>query len=56
MIQKCPNCKPHSFQDTRYGEKVRVMNPLKKVLEQQQEVRCTICGAVAKSTGTEDAQ
>lgn len=27
MIKPCKSCKPHAFQDGKYGDKNRVMNP-----------------------------
>jgi hypothetical protein len=56
VIQKCPDCKPHSFQDARYGEKVRVMNPLKKAAGEQQKVRCTVCAAEAFATAEREVK
>lgn len=46
VIQFCPNCPPNEFQDTRYGFKMRVMNPTGK-LEKSGKARCTCCGVEA---------
>lgn len=45
MIRKCsnPDCK-NEFQDKRYGEKQRVMNPtLKNKQSSRKTYRCTVC-------------
>ena len=42
MIKPCPTCKPHAFQDSRYGSKNRVMNRTAK--KDPQVFRCTVCG------------
>ena len=42
MILYCSSCKPHEFQDTRYGDKMRVMNPFPKS-GGDIEYRCTVC-------------
>lgn len=45
-IKKCPNCKPHEFQDATYGDNMRVMNssPDKPGANQAIRWRCTACG------------
>jgi hypothetical protein len=43
MIAKHPGeCKPHLYQDTRYGEGFRVMNPV-MVKGKIEGWRCTVC-------------
>jgi ribosomal protein L37AE/L43A len=45
MILKCNECKPHPYQDQKYGEKMRVHNP--KVSKNGiQQATCTVCGRV----------
>lgn len=39
MIVNCGTCKPHSFQDERYGPRKRVANETKD----PEKVRCTVC-------------
>ena len=34
----------HKFQDSRYGKRMRVMNPTMKESGQKQQFRCTVCG------------
>lgn len=39
IVRGCPSCKPHEFQDTKYGKNQRVMN-----LAKGGDVgRCTVC-------------
>lgn len=42
MIYRCISCKPHEFQDERYGKNMRVMNNC--FLNKQPAYRCTVCG------------
>lgn len=50
QILKCPGCRPHGFQDTRYGDKMRVHNP------GATELHCTVCGnRVSYSSSKSDA-
>lgn len=41
MVTICSDCKPHKFQDARYGKNRRVMN----LCKEGKSVRCTVCGA-----------
>jgi hypothetical protein len=41
VIKLCPNCKPHPFQDERYGKNMRVMSTMK-----EGQNRCTVCSSV----------
>ena len=43
MIAKCDKCKPHEFQDMKYGKNYRVMNELPSE-GGQTKLRCTVCG------------
>ena len=43
MILFCP-CKPHPYQDTKYGQFMRVHNPAKADAENKPAWRCTVCG------------
>jgi hypothetical protein len=45
MIKRCV-CQ-HRFQDKRYGDKMRVKNPVAKKQGFPQEYRCTVCGKVS---------
>jgi len=45
MIAKHPTCKPHPYQDKRYGYLMRVCNPLKDFASNG-KVSCTVCGEV----------
>ena len=47
---KCENCKPHEFQDTKYGKNVRVFNSAGS--KETLKWRCTCCGN-EKSTVTD---
>lgn len=38
----------HEYQDQKYGDGIRVHNPLAKKKEQPQQWRCTVCKAVRK--------
>lgn len=51
MIQPCPDCTPHEFQDKTYGNKQRVMNPCKYPGDTSKfsGARCTVCGKVHKA-------
>lgn len=42
-VKHCPNCKPHEYQDEKYGKEMRVMNSLAPKPGQQTEFRCTVC-------------
>ena len=42
-IKWCP-CKPHPFQDSKYGQNMRVHTPRKKAKNAVQVWRCTVCG------------
>lgn len=44
-ILTCPKCKPHPYQDARYGNQKRVMNPILTPPGMPKKYRCTICGA-----------
>lgn len=44
MIAKHVGCKPHEFQDARYGHQMRVCNP-KKEFATNNKATCTVCGA-----------
>ena len=50
---KCENCKPHEFQDTKYGKNVRVFNSAGS--KETLKWRCTCCGN-EKSTVTDKKQ
>ena len=41
------DCRPHEYQDSKYGSGVRVGTPLRKSApEARQTRRCTVCGTV----------
>lgn len=40
MIIQCPTCKPHTYQDKKYGKNMRVHN----VCKEHGKYRCTVCG------------
>ncbi len=40
-IKKCDTCKPHPFQDKKYGPQMRVMNPIAPKTPGKH--RCTVC-------------
>lgn len=40
MILKCTSCKPHKYQDNKYGFKKRVCNATVTA----GQYRCTVCG------------
>ena len=42
MVMECKNCKPHPFQDQKYGNRKRVHNKTKK--SEGTVYRCTVCG------------
>lgn len=46
VIQYCPNCKEHPFQDQKYGKSMRVHNPQGK-MDKGGQCKCTVCGAVS---------
>lgn len=46
-VMYCSDCKPHDYQDTKYGYHMRVMNPTGKG-EKSGNFRCTVCGQVTK--------
>ncbi len=46
VIRLCINCRPHSFQDSRYGLKMRVMNQVKSDPDGP-KARCTVYSAVS---------
>lgn len=54
-IVTCPNCKPHEYQDKRYGEKRRTANLINQQQEKQASFvaryRCTVCGAIHTPNG-----
>lgn len=39
----------HTYQDARYGNKMRVMNPTLKEENGKQQFRCTVCGRMHDS-------
>lgn len=43
MIARHSSCKPHPFQDKRYGDKMRVVNK-KRSYDETRKVNCTVCG------------
>jgi len=48
-IKTHPECKPHAFQDAKYGDKRRVVNETKKSnAADPPKYRCTVCGQVIK--------
>lgn len=52
MIQGCPDCLDHPYQDATYGKKMRVMNNCNlpgDAAGKQTGARCTVCGKVAKA-------
>ena len=51
MIQECTPCKPHEFQDKRYGKGMRVHTPFTKSL--QPMARCTVCLTEKPTRGTQ---
>jgi len=38
--KKCSNCDPHTYQDNKYGNKIRIMNRS----QDGSNVKCTVCG------------
>lgn len=54
MIQACPKCRPHPFQDQKYGNGNRVFNERAKTKESNtRRYRCTVCTTeVEKVTGS----
>ncbi len=48
MIKHCDHCRPHRFQDARYGPGRRVMNAGNK------GARCTVCSHLYEGAGTTD--
>lgn len=45
-IKLCPNCKPHEYQDKRYGQNMRVYN--ESVTGKKKN--CTVCGKETDSS------
>lgn len=45
MILKCKECKAHAYQDQKYGDKMRVHNPMPPK-NNIQYARCTVCEKV----------
>jgi hypothetical protein len=45
-VLRCRNCKPHSYQDAKYGDHMRVHNGCKD--GESQGYRCTVCGNVQR--------
>ncbi len=43
MIKYCASCKANTYQDAKYGEKMRVMNECKPPAAGQIKLRCTVC-------------
>lgn len=41
-IMHCMKCVKHVFQDSKYGDKMRVFNVIK--VKERSEYRCTVCG------------
>jgi len=44
MIVYHKECKPHPFQDKRYGKNIRVVNPARDYGSTTNNVTCTVCG------------
>ena len=44
MIKKCPMCRPHEYQDKKYGDRMRVQNATKD----DTTIRCSVCGSTNK--------
>ena len=40
IVKPCLGCKPHAYQDNKYGDKLRVHNTTKS----DKDKRCTVCG------------
>lgn len=47
MIATCSPCKPHAYQDKKYGTNRRVMNSCKE----GKSLRCTVCGTEKNAGG-----
>ncbi len=43
MVKYCPNCKPHPFQDGRYGLNMRVHTPTPGKRGGGDGGHCTVC-------------
>ena len=50
LVLRCPSCRPHSYQDKRYGDHMRVHNPKAPKINHPQEYRCTVCETI-RTTG-----
>jgi hypothetical protein len=42
MITFCPSCKPHEYQDKRFGQNMRIANETQH--KSPSKYRCTVCG------------
>ena len=54
MIQACQPCRPHPYQDQRYGKNQRVHTPFKTKAGVAM-ARCTVCMA-EKTAATKEAK
>lgn len=43
-IRKCEGCRPHEFQDTKYGKNMRVWTSVQGSKEKARKSTCTVCG------------
>lgn len=43
-------CKPHAYQDAKYGVGFRVMNPVGVGKAFKGDYRCTVCGPLKEAT------
>lgn len=41
MIKSCANCKPHAYQDSKYGKNMRVYT---MGVKKEHKSKCTVCG------------